>query len=222
MNMESLEPERGTRLRRNNNSLLEIKINPIKFNNLQIINGKTFYYEKISESQLKIAPEVPYMIINRSKEKIVVNYNKDISTHLVLYDPYKYENEKIENIDPEEFKNNHAVPNGYTDILAKWYSIKFSYKDYNLIYIKPEMGISIQRHEQRDEYWEILGGNPIILSGNEVHYFVKKGAQFRNKRGSFHSIINPNKNTLVILKESWSGNFEEEDIERVFNPNNYQ
>jgi hypothetical protein len=39
----------------------------------------------------------------------------------------------------------------------------------------------------------------------------------------YHSIINPNEDPkqLVIVEERWSGEFDEKDIIRAFNPNNY-
>ncbi|MHA1724369.1 MAG: hypothetical protein ACTSXH_05945 [Promethearchaeota archaeon] len=218
---EALFPERGTCLRVNNSTSLRIELDPPIKENILVINGEHFFYEKLTEDRLIIAPNMPYMIINRSKFKIILNYNKEIKYHSILYDPYKFENKNLKTINPEEFKQIYEVPDGYVDILAKWYSIKFTYPRYNLIYIKPEMGISIQKHALRDEFWEVLGGNPIILSGNKVYYFVKEREKFMNKKGDFHAIFNPNKGLYVILKESWSGQFDEKDIQRVFNPNKY-
>jgi mannose-6-phosphate isomerase-like protein (cupin superfamily) len=122
-----------------------------------------------------------------------------------------------------EFCKKYNVPGGYIDILNKWYSIKFTYPDYNLIYIKPETGISIQIHQFRDEHWKILEGNPIIINANLVHYFAEKGTEFLNAKMMYHSVLNPNKNPeqFVIIEEKWSGKFDEEDITRLFNPNNY-
>ncbi|MHA1805528.1 MAG: hypothetical protein ACTSU4_13505 [Promethearchaeota archaeon] len=218
---ESLTPERGTCLRVNDSTPLRIELDPPIKENILIINGQEFFYGKLSEEKLKIAPNTPYMIINKSKMTITLRYNKEISTHSILYNPYKFENNNLKIIDSTEFQKTHEIPEGYVDILAKWYSIKFTYPQYNLIYIKPEMGISIQKHALRDEIWEALGGNPIILSGNKVYYFVKEGEKFTNKKGDFHAIFNPNTDRYVILKEYWSGHFDEEDIERVFNPNKY-
>ncbi|GAG36329.1 unnamed protein product, partial [marine sediment metagenome] len=41
---------------------------------------------------------------------------------------------------------------------------------------------------------------------------------------SYHSVINSNrdKDKFVIIKERWSGSFDEDDIIRVFNPNNFR
>jgi len=36
-------------------------------------------------------------------------------------------------------------------------------------------------------------------------------------------VINPNKekDDFVVLREKWAGNFDENDINRAFNPNHY-
>jgi len=85
------------------------------------------------------------------------------------------------------------------------------------------MGISWQLHKKRNEFWEILGGNPIIINKNKIHYFVKEHKKFEIPIGTIHSVINPNKNKdeWVIIRENWNGDFDEMDIKRIFNPNQY-
>jgi len=85
------------------------------------------------------------------------------------------------------------------------------------------MGISIQSHEERSESWEIIKGYPIIVNGNKVHYYVKSGSCFAFPKTFYHSVINPNKKKdhFVVIREKWAGNFDENDIIRVFNPNHY-
>jgi mannose-6-phosphate isomerase-like protein (cupin superfamily) len=172
---------------------------------------------------LIIKPNSRFMIINNSNEEINVKYSMDISHLEIIYDPYKFENIINTPIDPDKFIKIHSVPGGFSEILPKWYSIKFTYPNHNLIYIKPEMGISIQLHQERSEKWEILKGHPIIINGNKVYYHVKNGSCFSNPKNFYHSVINPNKklNDFVVIKEKWAGNFDENDIIRVFNPNHY-
>ncbi len=215
--------ERGTLLRKNDSQELKISINQEHFSNLYLINGTSFITKDLSESDFIIKPHDYYMIINKSNENIEINYNLDISNHKIIYDPYKYENSKKVNFKPEDFQQKYRIPDGYIDTLPKWYSFKFTYPDYNLIFVKPEMGLSIQIHKNRIETWEILEGKPIVISGNNVYYYVKNGTKFRNLINSFHSIINPNKDReqFVIIKERWSGEFYEKDIKRIFNPNQY-
>ena len=218
-----LDAHKGTSLRKNGKDRLVISIDECFLSNVFLINGPSFITERLSIEDLNIAPYDYYMLINNGKEKINYEVNLDISKHKTIYNPYKYEHIQKVNIDPNSFLDKFSVPKGFVDVLPKWYSIKFTYSDYNLIYIKPEMGISIQIHKFRDEAWEVLAGKPIIINGNKVYYFIRNGSHFLNSKNMFHSVINPNKNpeAFVIVKESWSGRFDEEDIKRVYNPNNY-
>ena len=213
----------GTKLRKNGNETLKITINKKKIKDVLLINGNNFKTEHLTQSDLTIRPNNFYMIINNKKNKIELSFNLDISNHEIIYDPYK--NAYAEKIDfkPDDFKQIYYVPEGYIDTLPKWYSFKFTYDEFNLIFVKPEMGISFQIHKKRSESWEILKGKPIIVSGNQVHYYVEDGDMFENPEFSYHSIINPNRDQdkFVIIKEKWSGSFDEEDIIRVFNPNKY-
>ncbi len=223
MYSEKLGSNRGTLLRKNDSKLLLIDIKVKYLKDIFLINGNIFFTEDISSQDLIIPPNGYYMIINRSDKEIHIKYNLDVSQHQIIYNPYKYEKAQKIKIDPIEFKKSHEVPDGYIDILSKWYSIKFTYPEYNLIFIKPEMGISFQIHRERSEYWEILKGKPIVLTGHRVYYFVESGTHIKNPVGSYHSIINANtqKEKFVVIKERWSGHFDEEDITRVFNPNHY-
>jgi mannose-6-phosphate isomerase-like protein (cupin superfamily) len=221
---EVIKPGRGTSLKQNGVKSLKISIKTDNLTNIFLINGENFITNNLTQADLIIKPNQYYMLINRKDDFIRLKYSYDISDHKIIYNPYKYETlEKIP-LNPQEFILHHNVPKGYIDILSKWYSIKFTYPNYNLIYIKPEMGISIQIHKNRSETWEILGGNPIVINGNRIFYFVNKGEKFQNRIMSYHSIINPNKeqNNYVIIKEEWKGIFDEKDIKRIYNPNNYQ
>ncbi|MBD3195172.1 MAG: hypothetical protein GF317_08965 [Candidatus Lokiarchaeota archaeon] len=223
MKKEILRPNRSTPLRKNENQELTISIEKDHPINFFLINGNRFITDEINEKDLIIRPNEHYMLINKSNSSCEIKYSIDVNHHNIVYNPYKYEHTRKTKINQDNFKDTHNIPEGYIDILPKWYSIKFSYATYNLIYIKPEMGISIQFHNKRIEYWEILGGEPIVLSGHTLSYYVQKGKEFKNSVGDYHTIINPNKEAeeYVILKEKWSGDFKEKDITRVFNPNQY-
>jgi len=220
---EYLPPKRGTFLRKNDTNELVISINDNELDDIFLINGTSFITKNLSAKDLIIEPHNYYMIINNSKKKIQINYNHDILIHDIIYNPYKYEHSKKLDFDPETFKKVYNIPEGFIDVLPKWYSIKFTYPNYNLIYIKPEMGISIQVHHLRSETWEVIEGKPIIINGNKVFYFVKNNTYFENSINTYHSVINPNINpeNFVLIKEKWKGKFDEEDIERVYNPNKY-
>ena len=220
---ELLTAKQGTKLRKNKSEVLKIIIDQNELMNIFLINGNSFKTEDISQLDLVIKPNNYYMIINNGKNTIELSFNENISDHEIIYDPYKYPTTEKINYKPDDFKQIYSVPEGYIDTLPKWYSFKFTYDEFNLIFVKPEMGLSFQIHKKRSESWEILEGKPIIISGNQVHYYVDNGSIFENSVNSYHTVINPNrdKDKFVIIKERWSGSFDEDDIIRVFNPNKY-
>ncbi len=218
---EKIPGKRGTFLRKNGSSKLKLFINHATHKSIFVINGEKFITENLSSSELIIQPNDYYMLINNGNEKVEVGYSLDVSRHEIIYDPYKFEELEKKNYTPEYLKKIYKVPEGYIDILPKWYSFKFTYKDYNILFVRPQLGISIQIHTHRNEFWEILAGKPIIVNGDTVHYFVENNTKFEIPINTLHSVINPNIDKFVILKEQWSGYFDEEDIKRVFNPNNY-
>jgi mannose-6-phosphate isomerase-like protein (cupin superfamily) len=228
-----LLPGRGTKLYHNGASPQKIKMKPLKMEtiislkNIIIING-----ERIAPAnehiinpkalfKVEIPPKREYMVINIGSDPIQVNFSEDPLDHEIIYDPYMYENERQDSIDPNTFKIEHPVPEGYIDTLAKWYSVKYTYADVNYIFIRPKLGISIQSHNKRQEHWEIVEGNPIIISGNNVYYHTKKADTFDHPFHGMHTIINPT-NDWVLIKERYTGTFDEKDIVRIFNPNNYR
>ena len=223
MKEEIIHPGRGTILRKNDQKELRIILDSNHLDNIFLINGNNFYSQNLTKANLIVKPNDCYMLINKCDEEIEVNYSNDFSNHRTIYDPYKFELSEKAKIDPILFKKKYNVPNGFLDVLNKWYSIKFTYSDYNLIFIKPGIGISIQTHKFRSEIWRILKGKPIIINANKVYYFVKAETKFINDKLMYHSILNPNNDPeqFVIVEERWSGNFNEEDIVRVYNPNNY-
>ena len=220
---ETILPERSSNLRKNGTKVLKITMDTTNLNDLFLINHNQFLTQNLKSSDFIIKPNNYYMIINNRTKKIKLEYSEDVANHEIIYNPYKYEFSNKEVFNPEIFKKDHRIPEGYIDVLTKWYSIKFTYPEYNLIYIKPEMGLSIQIHFQRSERWKVLDGNPIIINGKNVYYYVDIGHTFFNDIEMYHSVINPNTdpNAYIIIREEWSGNFDEKDINRVFNPNHY-
>ncbi len=221
---EKISAQKSTSLMKNNSQELIIEINEKNFEEIFLINGSSFITERLSRADLVIRPNTYYMIINVGKDPVEIHYNRDISNHKIIYNPFKYESLQKINLKQEIFHKRYDLPEGYIDTLPKWYSFKFTYPDYNLIFIRPEFGLSIQKHKYRNEIWEVLEGKPIIITGNKVDYFVEKGISIQNPINSYHTIINPSKekSTFVLLKERWTGTFDENDITRVFNPNQYE
>ncbi|TFG25507.1 MAG: hypothetical protein EU533_01065 [Promethearchaeota archaeon] len=222
MQNEIIKPKRASSLRQNKKNVLILNLDCVQLNKILMINHNNFYSNIMVNNQ-KIKPLNYYMVINNSNFPVEITYSENISDHEILYDPYLFENSEKKILDPNDFLEKYSVPEGYLDILAKWYSIKFSYNDHNLIFIKSGLGISIQTHKDRSEEWTIIAGRPIVINIDRVHYFVENGSKFSTPNNSFHSVINPSKkqDEYVIIKETWSGNFNENDIQRIFNPNNY-
>ncbi|HEC38682.1 hypothetical protein LCGC14_1687820 [marine sediment metagenome] len=220
---ETISSGRSTVLRKNNSHELIITINKKRIQDIFIINGNSFKTKDISRKDLIIKQNEYYMIINRGHMPLDIHYDQNISHHSILYNPYKYENSKKINLTLEKFIERYEISKNYIDTLPKWYSFKFSYNNYNLIFVRPEFGLSIQSHKHRSEFWEIMGGTPIIITGGKVHYFVNEGIKFKTPKNTYHSIINVNMdvNDFVVVKEEWQGEFDENDIIRVFNPNRY-
>ncbi|MHA1146975.1 MAG: hypothetical protein ACTSR8_01895 [Promethearchaeota archaeon] len=221
MKVDKIAPGRSTPLRKNGDRIQKVILDGEYYDTMFLINGSSFITRKITNDDLLVKPYDCYMLINNGEEEAMVAYSEDLLEQEIIYDPYKYENSEKQNLTEDYFKEYYKVPEGYIDTLPKWYSFKFTYPDYNLIFIRPQLGISIQIHDQRNEFWEIIRGEPIILNGNQVHYFVKAETKFEIPIGTYHTVINPNPDAYVVLKERWSGSFDEKDIERVFNPNNY-
>ena len=234
MSQITLTSGRGTKLRRNASTMMTLLITPQDPQNKSDLNQVMMVLEDIlipinhvgiaSVDGIKVAvpPENAYMVLNTSERSICVDTGESTSSnHEVFYDPYLFEHESHSDYDPEEFIKIYDIVPGYIDILAKWYSVKFTYPDYNLIFIRPGLGISLQSHMKREEYWEIAAGEPIVITGSKVSYENPQGTKFYIPLGNLHTIINPSSSSWVILKETYKGTFDEMDIVRVFNPNNY-
>jgi len=223
MKEEIVQSGRGTILRRNDQKELRIVVDSNRLDDIFLINGNSFYSQKLKKINLRVKPNDCYMLINKSDEEIDVSYSNDFSNHKTIYNPYKFEFSEKAKIDPIKFTKEFNVPNGFIDVLDKWYSIKFTYSDFSLIYIKPGIGISLQTHRFRSEEWKILKGEPIVINASKVHYYVEAETKFLSAITMYHSIINPNEDPkqMVIVEERWSGQFDEKDIIRAFNPNNY-
>ncbi|QEE15364.1 hypothetical protein DSAG12_01189 [Promethearchaeum syntrophicum] len=229
----TLETGRGTKLLQNSDSPIALLISPSnptespQWDEILMIMGTLIVpinhlgRNSSNNLQIIIPPFSQYMVINSGKINLILSFESDPTNHEILYDPYLFEKENHKNYDPEEFKAQHTVPDGYIDILPKWYSIKFTYPDYNYIFISPGVGISLQMHAMREEHWEILQGQPIIIAGSKISYNTKLHSQFDIPLGAFHTVINPSNSEWVLIKESCRGKFDEEDIVRIFNPNHY-
>ncbi|MBN2154704.1 MAG: hypothetical protein JW776_01490 [Candidatus Lokiarchaeota archaeon] len=220
-----LKSSRGTKLYQNTDTKMRINLDSkgyLSNSEFLIIQGNSISLHKLTTdvNPLIIPFNQAYMVVNLSDHPFLLTFSHDYSKHFILFDPYRYEKHPPDVINPKEFEMVHNVPKGYIDILPKWYSIKFTYPTRNIIYIRPNLGISIQKHTKRTEEWRILEGYPIIIANSQVYYSVKPGDIFHTDRGKMHSVFNPT-DKWVIIEESYEGTFAEEDIIRIFNPNHY-
>lgn len=227
----NLKTGRGSKLFQNNNSSLLFTLQHPKiiqnWENIWLIKENKigsvlyFYPEIETTMEFTISPNENFMILNFTENELIFSVSKTFSNLFVIYNPYLFENIEKTELNPKNLLKKYEIPQNYLDILAKWYSVKFSYADYNLIFLRPELGISLQSHELRAEHWEIISGSPIIINQNNVHYNVNPNDEFDIPYKALHTIINPSKDSWVLLKETYEGEFDEEDIIRKFNPNNY-
>ena len=230
----TLAPGRGTKMSRNGDDLLFVKFS-VEVGSIKNALGHCFMIlGKLLSSpdhlgiasgnntmKVPIPPHTEHMVINTGTVPVTLTFNQDISSHTVLYDPYLYEKELPETVNPDEFKKNYDIPDGHVDTLAKWYSVKYTFPDFNYIFVRPGLGISIQSHKKREEHWEVIAGAPIIIAGHKISYDTPNDTKFTIPFLTLHTVINPSKDSWVLIKESYKGEFDEEDIVRVYNPNNY-
>lgn len=116
---EIIQPEKGTNLRKNGQEELTILIDSNALKKIFLINGTNFFTQNLSMFNLVVKPNDYYMVINKGNEEINVKYSIDISSHIVIYEPYMYESSKKENFNPIRFSKKYNVPDGYIDTLAK-------------------------------------------------------------------------------------------------------
>ncbi len=120
------------------------------FNNILVIYGELItMLPQIGVNMFNgyivtVPPQTPYMVLNTSQQDFSIEFVEDPQTHEIIYDPYLMEYVDHQDFDPDAFKEEHPIPDGYIDTLPKWYSIKYTYPDFNYIFVRPGLGISIQ------------------------------------------------------------------------------
>ena len=72
--------------------------------------------------------------------------------------------------------------------------------------------LSLQKHQNREEFWKIMEGNPLVTIGDQK-IEAKKDDTFFIKKEEAHRIEAPT-NEVVFLEISF-GSFDEEDIVRI-------
>ena len=81
-----------------------------------------------------------------------------------------------------------------------------------IITVKPDSKLSLQYHNNRDEFWRIIEGEGQIVLKEEI-INVKVGDEFFVPKKAKHRIATSN-NSLKVLEISF-GEFDEKDIVRL-------
>lgn len=83
-----------------------------------------------------------------------------------------------------------------------------------VIYVMPGQALSLQSHQRREEYWQIVKGSGTIQLGDSVHP-VSPGSTFFIPKGCKHRMTNTSADETLIFTEVQLGDyFGEDDIER--------
>lgn len=81
------------------------------------------------------------------------------------------------------------------------------------ITIDPGQRLSLQRHEDRAEMWQILAG-PVEVTLGEQTSIAQVGEMVWVAPGAVHRLGNPGTQPALVLELAF-GNFDEADIERL-------
>ncbi len=81
-----------------------------------------------------------------------------------------------------------------------------------IITVLPNQSLSLQYHHDRQEFWKVLKGNPVLIIG-EKEIEAKEGEEFFIEKEMRHRISS--RDEKVEILEISIGNFSEEDIVRI-------
>lgn len=115
-------------------------------------------------------------------------------------------------------ENNHYIeqrPWGSYEILSQFNTVGDGLHDtcVKKLVVKPNSRLSYQSHKQRNEYWVIVQGEGEVVIEGEVNK-VKVGSVVEILVGQKHRAVNTSTTTELIIIESQTGHYNEEDIER--------
>ncbi len=81
-----------------------------------------------------------------------------------------------------------------------------------ILSIKPNTSLSLQYHNNREEFWKVLSGQPVVTIG-EQKIKAKAGDEFKIEKLQPHRLEAGEEDVQVL--EIAYGNFEESDIIRL-------
>ena len=81
-----------------------------------------------------------------------------------------------------------------------------------IIFVKKGEAFSLQYHNNRNEFWKILSGNPEITVGESIRY-AKKGDEFEIPPKTNHRVHSVDTDAEIL--EISFGKFDEDDVIRL-------
>ncbi len=81
-----------------------------------------------------------------------------------------------------------------------------------ILVVKPGEEFSLQYHENREEFWYVLSGNPTVIIGDK-EFSAKEGDEFIVKKREKHRVSA--KDIEARILEVSLGEFNEDDIVRI-------
>jgi mannose-6-phosphate isomerase-like protein (cupin superfamily) len=115
-------------------------------------------------------------------------------------------------------ENNHHIehrPWGSYEILSEFKVDEPGFRDscIKILRLKPGASLSYQSHKQRNEHWFVVQGiGKVVLNDKEVP--IQVGSSIDIKIGDKHRAINTSDHQELIIVESQTGHYDEQDIER--------
>jgi mannose-6-phosphate isomerase-like protein (cupin superfamily) len=114
--------------------------------------------------------------------------------------------------------SDHYIENrpwGSYEILTEFKVDELGFKDVCVkkLTLKPGGKLSYQTHKQRNEHWFVVQGRGLVIL-NDKEIPVKVGDFVDIKIGDKHRAINISADKNLIIIETQTGHYDEDDIER--------
>jgi mannose-6-phosphate isomerase-like protein (cupin superfamily) len=81
-----------------------------------------------------------------------------------------------------------------------------------ILNVDADKKLSLQYHHERDEFWTVLSGNPLLTIGDKIEN-AKAGDEFFIPKETIHRIETPEGGAQLL--EIAFGEFDENDIVRI-------
>ena len=89
----------------------------------------------------------------------------------------------------------------------------FSDSCIKILRLKPGASLSYQSHKQRNEHWFIVQGiGKVVLNDKDIE--IKVGSSVDIKIGDKHRAVNTSADQELVIVESQTGHYNEDDIQR--------